>query len=48
VVGCTANKLTINAFNRNAGDLHYRLNFVDQSGNELSWDPIIRNGGGGP
>ena len=46
--GCSTERLTIEAFNRNAGDLHYRLNFVDDSGNDLSWDPIIKNGGGGP
>ena len=45
LTGCSENRLTIE--NDNAGaavDLHYRLNF---KGN-LSWDPIIRNGGGGP
>jgi hypothetical protein len=29
-------------------ELHYQLNFVDNLGNDVSWDPIIRNGGGGP
>ncbi len=48
-VGCTDDKLTIADENRDpAADLHYRLNFVDAQGNELNWDPIIRNGGGGP
>lgn len=29
-------------------ELHYRLWFVDQNGNPESYDPVIRNGGGGP
>jgi hypothetical protein len=50
LVSCTNDKLTIADENRNpAADLHYRLNFVDSTtGQPLSWDPIIRNGGGGP
>ena len=49
LVGCTANKLTIRNENRDPpAELHYRLNFLDKQGNELFWDPIIRNGGGGP
>ena len=49
LTGCTTERLTID--NENIGgpaDLHYRLNFIDGNGDELSWDPIIRNGGGGP
>ena len=47
--GCTTERLTIENENLNPpADLHYRLNFVDGNGDELSWDPIIRNGGGGP
>jgi hypothetical protein len=46
LISCDDNTLKIG--NENAGsssvDLHYRLNFQGS----LSWDPIIRNGGGGP
>jgi hypothetical protein len=42
------NKLEINDLNTKATELHYRLNFVDRAGGEYEWDPIIRNGGGGP
>jgi len=42
------NKLEINDLNTKATDLYYRLNFVDKNGVEYEWDPIIRNGGGGP
>jgi hypothetical protein len=43
----TANRLDIQNKNLNAGDLHYRLNFLDDQGNAVHWDPVIRNGGGG-
>lgn len=50
LVSCTNDKLTIADENRSpAAELHYRLNFVDSAtGQPQSWDPIIRNGGGGP
>jgi hypothetical protein len=49
VIGCTTERLTIEDLNLGAAaDLHYRLNFIDGNGDELSWDPVIRNGGGGP
>lgn len=51
IVGApTASKLVIGDENSDSQqvDYHYRLNFVDNQGNKLSWDPIIRNGGGGP
>lgn len=47
--GATSDRLEIENKNLNKAELHYRLNFVDQAGNKLYWDPIIRNnGGGGP
>jgi hypothetical protein len=48
IVSCSKNKLEINDRNTKAADLHYRLNFVDSAGGDHWWDPIIRNGGGGP
>jgi hypothetical protein len=49
LTGCTTERLTIDNENLDPpGDLYYRLNFIDGNGDELSWDPIIRNGGGGP
>ena len=45
----TSNRLDVQNRNLSEAELHYRLNFVDQAGNKLHWDPIIRNGGeGGP
>lgn len=48
IKSCSANRLEILNLNSKVTDLHYRLNFRDEHGNELHWDPIIRNGGGGP
>lgn len=48
IVDCTANRLRILDRNTSQADLHYRLRFIDANGNPESWDPIIRNGGGGP
>lgn len=54
IVGTTtANKLVIRDQNDNSQEefYHYRLNFIDRSTTPpqpVSWDPIIRNGGGGP
>lgn len=48
VTDINKNKLEINDLNTKATDLHYRLNFVDRTGGDHYWDPIIRNGGGGP
>ena len=45
---CKNNKLIITDSNLDKIDLHYRLNFVDRNGGFHYWDPIIRNGGGGP
>jgi len=47
IVSRAANKLEIENRNLNVGDFYYRLNFVDNAGNKVHWDPIIRNGGGG-
>jgi hypothetical protein len=43
----TANRLDIQNRNLQNLDFHYRLNFLDDQGNPTSWDPVIRNGGGG-
>lgn len=52
IVSCTDNKLIINDQNLDPPrDYYYRLNFIDRSTTPpqpVSWDPIIRNGGGGP
>jgi hypothetical protein len=48
IVDCKNNKLEISDANLDQVDLHYRLNFVDRTGGDHYWDPIIRNGGGGP
>ena len=48
IVDVKKNKLEINDLNTRQAELHYRLNFVDKYGGEYEWDPIIRNGGGGP
>ena len=48
IIESKKNKLEINDLNTRQADLHYRLNFVDKFGGEYEWDPIIRNGGGGP
>ena len=48
VIDCKKNKLVISDSNLAQADLHYRLNFVDKNGGFHYWDPIIRNGGGGP
>ena len=48
IVDSKKNKLEVNDRNTKATELHYRLNFVDKNGGEYEWDPIIRNGGGGP
>lgn len=48
LISCTADKLEILDLNSKQVDLHYRLNFVDSAGQKLNWDPIIKNGGGGP
>jgi hypothetical protein len=47
VVRKSPNVIEVQNRNLNAGDFHYRLNFVDSGGNKVHWDPIIRNGGGG-
>ncbi|MFL6737447.1 MAG: hypothetical protein ACJ8F4_10370 [Sphingomonas sp.] len=46
VSSVTPGKLTVR--NQNDGGprtLHYQLNFVDQSGNKIQVDPVIKNGG---
>ena len=48
IVDVKKNKLTINDRNTRQADLYYQLNFVDKEGEGFEWDPIIRNGGGGP
>ena len=49
ILDTSDNKLEIQNKTLDANDLHYRLNFIDEAGNKVSWDPIIRNtGGGGP
>ena len=48
IVDVKKNKLEINDRNTRQADLYYRLNFVDRTGGDHYWDPIIRNGGGGP
>lgn len=47
IVDKSANVLKVRNKNLLTGDFHYRLNFVDNAGNKVHWDPIIRNGGGG-
>ena len=48
ILSCTDDRLQIRDLNSKETELHYRLNFVDEQGNPHFWDPIIRNGGGGP
>ena len=49
VLSKSANVIKVQDRNLSVGDFHYRLNFVDDAGNKIHWDPIIRNGGdGGP
>lgn len=48
ITECKNNKLEISDANLDQVDLHYRLNFLDRAGAPYYWDPIIRNGGGGP
>ena len=45
-----SNRLILKVVNSNCGvecDLWYRLNFVDENQKEWSYDPIMKNGGGG-
>lgn len=47
VNSCDPKRLSIaNANSGAARTLHYQLNFVDQSGNTVRVDPVIKNGGG--
>jgi hypothetical protein len=49
IVECTENRLRLLDQNSAAATYYYRLNFVDKDNNPITyWDPIIRNGGGGP
>lgn len=43
----TVNRLDVENKNLIAGDFYYRLNFLDDQNKPTSWDPVIRNGGGG-
>jgi hypothetical protein len=47
IIECTENRLRL--LDRNTVDavLHFRLWFVDEDNDLESWDPAIRNGGGG-
>lgn len=48
ILECTENRLMLLDQNSQPAVLYYRLNFVDAQGKPDHWDPIIRNGGGGP
>lgn len=48
IKSCKNNKLEISDLNLDKIDLYYRLNFIDKNKVHHYWDPIIRNGGGGP